>query len=246
MRVFLVACLFGPCVPAALAASAPKAEVPVPFVGCKSDGQVGPLKAPVGKSMVVSISTEAAEKLAYYKAEDGFGVLAPRGWYCFGTYGSNGETLYVSPGPIRGDEVLSAEKWKGFSGPAIEASRQIGDTSGRFEVAKAIARVFPAHDAFVRKVIEERIEPASAFPLGPYPKDKLTYRSKSIVEYETPADTTGLGTQSSLLKNADPIRGVAILVGQVPDLVYLAVRLPPEARDLAPIIVQQVERNAAQ
>lgn len=108
-----------------------------------------------------------------------------------------------------------------------------------------MARVFPSRHELVRKVIEEGIEPANLFPSGPYPKDKLTYRSKDRVEYETPAETDGVGTQSRLLKNADPIYGVAILVGGAPDLAYLAVRLPPEMMDLAPLIIQQVERDAA-
>jgi hypothetical protein len=193
--------------------------------------------------MVVSIDAETAAQLAYYKADEGFGVLAPRGWYCFGTYGSDGENLYVSKDPIRGAELLSTQ-WKGFTGPAIEVSHQMGDTSGRFEVAKTIARVFPAHGAFVRGVINEGIEPASSFPSGPYPKDKLTYKSKEIVEYQTPPETDGLGTQSRLQKNADPIRGVAMLVGETPDLAYLAVRLPGGLTDLTSSIEQQVERDA--
>jgi hypothetical protein len=65
----------------------------LPFVGCKSDGQSGPLRAPKGKSKVLPIGKETAQRLAYYKAEQGFSVLAPRGWYCFETYGSGGAAL---------------------------------------------------------------------------------------------------------------------------------------------------------
>ena len=43
--------------------------------------------------------------------------------------------------------------------------------------------------------------------------------------------------------NDDPIDGVAILQGQPPDLLVLRVRLPPEQRDLAPIIIHQIERE---
>jgi hypothetical protein len=68
----------------------------------------------------------------------------------------------------------------------------------------AIARVFPAHRAFVRKVIAEGIEPTSDFPFGPYPNDKLTYKNKEMVEYETPAHKDGLGTQSRLQKSYWP------------------------------------------
>jgi hypothetical protein len=109
-----------------------------------------------------------------------------------------------------------------------------------------VARVFPSHRAFVSKVIAEGIEPASDFPLGPYPKDRLVYKNKESVKYETPALTNGLGTQSRLQKNADPIRGVAVLVGQEPSLLFLAVRLPSEIADLTSPIIQQTECDAVQ
>ncbi len=195
----------------------------VPFVGCKSDGQIGPLRAPTGQSRVLPIDKETAQRLAYYKAEQGFGVLAPRGWYCFETYGSGGGSLFVSPQPINAHDLFS-ESWKGFIGPAIQFATDVGGTSGRFEVARIVARVFPAHRAFVRDVIAEGIDPASDFPFGPYPSDKLTYKNKETVEYETPAHKEGLGTQSRLQKNGDPIRGVVILVGEDTDLLSLATR----------------------
>lgn len=215
----------------------------VPFVGCKSDGQTGPLNAPNNKSKIVSISAATAQRLAYYKAEESSGVLAPRGWYCFGIYGSNGASLFVSAHPINTTNLFSTT-WEGFTGPVIQISNAAGDTSGRFEVASIIARIFPAHKAFVRKVIAEGIEPASNFPFGAYPNDKLTSKSKDRVEYQTPAQMDGLGTRTRLLKNAEPISGVEILVGGTPDLLSLAVRLPPDLSDLAPTIIQQVELEA--
>src|SRR5215831_3930706 len=82
------------------AASSKKQVASVPFVGCQSNGRVGPLEAPTGKGATISISPEAGQRVAYYKAERSTGVLGPRGWYCFGTYGSSGATLFVSPQPI--------------------------------------------------------------------------------------------------------------------------------------------------
>jgi hypothetical protein len=216
----------------------------VPFVGCKADGQQGPLKAPVGKPKSIAIAPQLAQRLAYYQAQYGIGVLAPRGWHCFGTYGSSGQNLYVAPAPITSTELLS-DSWKGFTGPAIQLSLSFGDTSGRFEVAEIIARVFPTHKAFVQNVIAENIEPASSFPSGPYPNDKLTYKSSELVEYVTPANTEGLGTRSSLTKNDAPIFGVAILTGEELSLMQLSSRLPPDLADLATSIVQQVELNTA-
>jgi hypothetical protein len=223
---------------------AQKSTVTVPFVGCKSDGQVGPLAAPTGKPKSVAISADIAQRLAYYEAENGVGVLAPRGWYCFETYGSSGSNLFVSPTPIDPAEPFS-DNWKGLPGTALQYSLTLGGTSGRFEVAKIIARVFPAYGAFVSHVIAEGIEPASTFPSGPYPTDKLTYKSKEIVEYITPANGDGLGTESRLIKNSAPIDGVAILTGVDTNLVQLAARLPPDMAHLVPAIVQQVERDAA-
>ena len=131
------------------AAPVKTATVTVPFVGCASDGQAGPQAAPSGKSLTVTIPAGVAQRLAYYKAEYSAGVLAPRGWHCFSTYGSNGASLFVSPEPMDSKTLLSLD-WKGFTGPAIQISVSDGGTSGRFEVAKVIARVFPEYKAFAQ------------------------------------------------------------------------------------------------
>jgi hypothetical protein len=222
----------------------PAATVQVPFVGCASDGQVGPLKAPTGQSKAFAITGSSAQRLAYYKAKNGVGVLAPRGWNCFSTYGSNGSNLFVSPDPIDSNAIFSSN-WKGFSGPVIEASIVSGVTSGRFQVAQVIARVFPAYVAFVRNVIAEGLEPASSFPSGPYPRDKLTYHGKNIVEFETPANAEGLGTNSDLQIGASPIDGAAVISGEDTDLVLLSARMPDSDRDLIQTIIGQVELEAA-
>jgi hypothetical protein len=218
--------------------------VRVPFVGCPSDGQTGPVDAPKGADKVVQLDAGIAQKLAYYQAEYAPAVLAPRGWYCFGAYGSNGAFLLVAPQPIKGDDLLLSPE-RGPTGPAVQAGVSSGETSGRFEVARIIARVFPKERAFVRNIIKEGIEPASDFPFGPYPNDKLTYRGDRIVEYQTPPRSEGLGTISRLKANDYPINGVAILRGP-PDLILLAVRLPSEMHDLTSQIVQQVERDNAE
>lgn len=95
-----------------LIAYAALGQATVPFVGCKSDGQVGPIDAPKGKDVVLPIPAEAAARLAYYKA-DHFGVLGPRAWNCFRLYGSSGNVLFVSPGPIN-FAMTSSGNWKGF------------------------------------------------------------------------------------------------------------------------------------
>ncbi len=98
---------------------------------------------------------------------------------------------------------------------------------------------------FVQDVIAEGIEPAKSFPTGPYPNDRLTYRRKKVVEFETPANTEGLGTRSRLQKNGSPISGVAILVGDEPNLTQLSLRLPPAVKDLERAIIEQTEFEAS-
>lgn len=241
--LFLSLSLFVPCSllgqATGHASRTQEAIVRVPFVGCESDGQVGPVDAPQGQSKVVTISAESAQRLAYYKADNGVGTLAPRGWHCFGTYGSSGSTLYVSPKAIKSADVFS----KGFGGTAIQISTEYGGTSGRFGVAKVIARVFPAHLRFVKHVIAEGIMPASSFPSGPYAKDKLTYRSNEIVEFQTPANSKGLGTGSGI-QNSSPVSGVAILFGEETNLLQLSVRLSLDTNNLAQAIIQQTEYDA--
>ncbi len=95
--------------------------------------------------------------------------------------------------------------------------------------------------AFASAVIQEGVLPAKDFPSGPYPADKLIYRSDRMVEYETPAHLDGLGTMDQLRPGDRPIQGVAILKGQPPDLISLAVRLPTETSQLAPLIIRQTE-----
>lgn len=225
----------------------PTVQVPtvkVPFVGCASDGQAGPQSAPTGQNQAVAISATAAQRLAYYKAEYSIGILAPRGWHCFSTYGSNGSNLYVTPAAIDPKAPFSAG-WKGFSGEAIELAFSDGGTSGRFQVAQVIARVFPAYKAFAQSVIAEGIEPASSFPSGPFPQDKLTYRGTSVVEFETPANATGLGTNSELQVGPGPVDGVAIISGADTDLTQISARLSGSDSGLIQPIIGQVEREAA-
>jgi hypothetical protein len=191
----------------------------------------------------VSISRELAQKLAYYKADQGVGVLAPRGWYCFGTYGSGGESLFVSPRPIDAKRVFS--EGPGLTDAAVQASYSYGGTSGRFTVAEVIARVFPAYRDFVTGVMQGFEQPQGSYTFGPYPADTMTYKSNALVEYRTPARTEGLGTHSWLRKNDRPISGAAILVGGTPDLLFLAVRLPPGMDAATDAIIARIEHDAA-
>ena len=217
----------------------------VPFVGCIAVGQSSPgLDAPPGESRSLPIPPEAAQKLAYYKSGQDLGVLAPRGWYCVEISDSGGRRLVLGPQPIDPGNMFPRGE-TGFTGPVIEVSSIHSNTAGRFEIARIIGRVFPAYRAVVTRVCKMFNEPASAYTFGPYPADTLTYKSTRVVEYTTPSRTEGLGTQSQLSKSGSPIEGVAMLVGNAPDLLLLAVRLPGNLRGLTAAIVHQVERDAA-
>jgi hypothetical protein len=161
-----------------LAAGMAFGQVTVPFVGCKSDGQVGPREAPAGKPKAVALPAEVAGRLAFYKAEIGGGVLAPRGWYCFGTYGSGGSNLLVSPVPIDAARIFTRD-WEGLPGSGLELRFSDGGTSGRFHVAEIIDRVFPDYRKFADQV-NEIFESKPPGHFGPYPTDKLTYRSSRL------------------------------------------------------------------
>jgi hypothetical protein len=209
----------------------------VPFVGCASDGQTGPNEPPRG----APIDIQGGEGLAYYA--DGFiGVLAPRGWSCFGTYGSSGSTLFVAPTQLNSKIVMDSH-WQGIPGDGIQASQSLGDTSGRFSAAAIAARVFPSKRDYVQRVIDEGLLPASNFPFGPYPGDRLMYKSDLIVEYETPAHSTGLGTLTRLRPNDNAIRGVALFGDEESGVFQLAARLPRTAQRLLPIILQKFEKD---
>ncbi len=121
----------------------------------------------------------------------------------------------MAPQPITGSQLFSS-RWAGLAGPAVEVADWSGDTSGRFEVARLIARVFPGEKAFVQGVVGEGVEAPSEFPHGPYPTDKLIRKGDRIVEYQTPPRSEGLGTMGELRANSRPISGVAILHGGRP------------------------------
>ena len=191
-----------------------------------------------GAPKSVAIDAAAASQLAFYQAQDSFGVLAPRGWNCLYIYGSSGASLVVSPNALNG--ALDVR----LAGAGVVETLSDGGTSGRFDVAKYSARLFAKQEQkFIAGVIAEGIEPKTDFPFGPYPADKLSYQTPLLVEFETPGNKDGLGTSDRLQKNAQPILGMATLkpTPDGPDFFLLTVRLPPNQAGLATAIVKQAE-----
>lgn len=219
-------------------------QLTVPFVGCVAQGQLENFKAPTGTPHLVGISAENAQKLAYYRAAIDLGVLAPRGWYCEGSSGSSGNALWLSPEPIN----RHVPRWKGFSGPAIEIYRISSGASGMYDVAEILARVFREYKDQAAPVLALIERPV---PSGPYPNDALTYTNRSVVEFRTPPQAEGLGTHLTWLRKSNlPVSGAVIMlekpssVEELPDMLLLAVRLPPALQRLTPVIVRDAEREA--
>jgi hypothetical protein len=215
----------------------------IPFVGCQSDGQMGLQPAPTGSDKQVHIDATKAAQLAFYSAQQSVGILAPRGWFCFGTYGSGGNSLFITPYPIGSSDFFGKDP-KRLAGSGIQITYTFGDTSGRFIVAAIVARVFPDQRGYVDQIIAEKLVPAKDFPVGPYPADKLKRHGPNLVEYWTSPNSKGLGTDSWLKPNKDPIEGFVMLV-QPPDLVSLSARLPSNLSHLLPIIMRQAEQEVS-
>ena len=227
-----------------LAAFLPSAALadPVPFVGCRSDGQMGPLPAPRRRA-TPRVAPAAARQLAYYASEYD-GVLAPRGWHCFGLYGSNGSILIVTPEPHDGRDLLRARA-RPLRGPAVQLTFSSGGTSGRFAVAETIARAFPDHMDFARRVAAEGI--GAPLPPGPYRTDSMVRLRSNAVGYRTPAAREGLGTDSRLAPNDRPIDGLAIIFPEEDmNLIKIDVRLSADQATLAtPILNAELPRRGA-
>jgi hypothetical protein len=214
------------------------AAAAVPFVGCPSDGQLGPQPAPKTTSQVPQVVGPGEDQLAYYASGD-IGVLAPRGWHCVSLIGSNGVSIFVTPEPHTGKALLADTK---LEGPAIQLSYIEGETSGRFAAARIDAVLFPGRRKFVDGVIAEGVEPRRDFHFGPYPHDKLARLGADLVEFETPAGEEGLGEMSRLANSSDPISGLAVQTGEN-GVAVLDVRVPMNLRALVPTILASTRRQ---
>lgn len=218
-------------------------EAEVPAVGCPMDGQQGPQAAPkLAKSVRVVVPQGMQSALALYSGDDdtATGVLAPRGWDCFGTYGSSGVTLYVVPRRLRGAILDRADKIKG--GPVVMRTLASGGTSGRFTVAHVSARIFPRIRAFVEGVRKEGVDSAKDYVFTPWPKDRLDRLSDFVVSYVTPPRAEGLGTAVGPSPGGEPIAGLAFLSDwegkdDGPNLINIAIRLDARDRRLSTGII---------
>ena len=227
--ISFVAALFA----ALLAPLAAKAQTAVPFVGCEGEGMTGHANAPPPRA-TPKLANEAAKALAYYASPD-LAALAPRGWKCDFVFGSSGTFLTIKP-PGEDDGECRG----------VFAAHMYGGTSGRFDVAKIAARIFPSAQAYVQGVIDEKLPGSDDIHFGAYKTDKLTRLGPNIVEYETPPRATGLGDEAVGTTHPWPIRGVAILMPkQYMDVQKLDLCLPPAQAGLGSTILKAFEAEVA-
>ena len=178
--------------------------------------------------------------MAFYGSRDGLGVVAPRGWHCFELYGSNGQTLIVTPERHDFDFFHNERQ---LDGPAVVLTQRYGGTSGRWAVAAMIVRYFPEHSDFVRGIEEMGLE-LGEMPAGPFPDDVVHRIGPNALEYTTPTNRDGLGTTAYLGVGAGPIAGLVMLFPETDmNMIHVAVRLPPELSSRTPVIVEQVRRE---
>jgi hypothetical protein len=178
---------------AALLGTAHAEDVPtakVAFVGCPGIGGAdpGPWPVPKGAPKVLpSPPTVPAARIAYYRANNGPGVFAPRGWHCQAWGGSSGSFIIVTPTAQRA--VIPREAVKG---PGVIAIKSYGGTSGRFDVAEVSARLFPKVMAdFIARVKAEGFPSPDFSKIKPFPHDEYTYLTPKLVVFATPAHRDG-------------------------------------------------------
>jgi hypothetical protein len=210
--------------------------VTVPFVGCETVGPMGSAPAPGGSTVDVAINPGFVDQLAFYRAEEGEGVLAPRGWHCVAMYGPGIVRLVVMPGIDR--ELAAAGKLE-ISGPAVAVETAEGAGPGKVKVAGLSARLFPVRRDWARQTLRAA---GLAAPDGPYAHDVLSYENDVVVQFRTPANQEGFGAEL-FGRGADPVDGLAMLIGQ--DSLLVQVRLPDSLRRLTSAILKQVEQEVA-
>lgn len=233
--------------------SLPAQLVEVPFVACGATGQIGWEPSSQPQNSGIRLPARQAAQLAYFSAQEGIGLLGPKGWHCLGLIGSSGPILIVSPHELRqafeNDRTAEIER-----GPIVLWAFRSAHTSGRNEVCELIAPYFPQHIGFVNRVREIFDLPEDHFPSAPFPADVWSRKGVNTIIYRTPPQAEGLGTKLILKPSDLAIEGYVQIVEaqyppnktpQVDGAVLLATRLPESLRPLAPLILKPVKPYAS-
>jgi hypothetical protein len=229
--ILLLAC------PGLAAAAGAEIQQRVPAVGCPANDQMGGARLQAGASMPAPLQQQVAGQIAYYEAEHSPGVYAPRGWSCRAWIGSNGSVLVVTPRRLEPPYFPLPR----ITGPAVTIDSSDAGTSGRFHVAIVAAQLFPLVGSdLITRVRAEHLISDSSFDVQPYADDQLRYLSDRFVEYTTPPNRTGLGTDGLLEMSDLPVRGLTLLnlAVEANTLTEVRVRLPVGLNPVADSIVQ--------
>jgi hypothetical protein len=211
--------------------------VPVPLVECPTNDQPGRSGPRVGVSMPAPVDGRMAEQIAYYRSLRSPGVYAPRGWQCHGWDGSNGTILVVTPRRLEPPFFPLPL----ITGPAVMIQSSDAGSSGRFHVAVVAAQLFALiADEFIATIRQERVISDASLQAAPDPDDQIQYISDRLVQFTTPANRNGLGTDGLFEMSEWPVRGLTILnlENDVNSLTEVRVRLPPALNAAASAIVQ--------
>jgi hypothetical protein len=209
----------------------------VPFIGCETLGQGKAEPAPGGAAFELNTHQELAGQLAYYKAQDGYGVLGPRGWQCVATQTADSTRLLVMPEIDRAK--LSAGTFE-VTGPAILAESDGGLCEICVTVPRMAIRLFPTEREWGTLVLRDK--GVKDIAIGPYPADVIDRQDDKTMRFRTPANKDGFGTER-FKASADPIDGLAMLLGGQSEGMLLQVRLPDAMRRLTTVILRQMQQE---
>jgi len=178
-----------------------------------------------------------AQQIAFYRSLNSPGVYAPRGWQCRGWDGSNGTILVVTPHRLEPPYYPLPV----IAGPAVMIQTSDAGSSGRFHVAIVAAQLFALiADEYIATIRQEHVISDSAWQPEPDPDDQIQYISDRLVQFTTPANRTGLGTDGMFEMSDWAVTGLIILnlERDVNSLTEVRVRLTPALNAVAATIMQ--------
>jgi peptidoglycan hydrolase-like protein with peptidoglycan-binding domain len=214
----------------------------VPVIACPSTTQ-GTDATPRRASSAVEIEVppEIAAELALYVSYGApKGILAPRGWKCEDTGGSNGMGPFIAP-----------HSAAGTSNPAKASAEHVklrvafGGTSGRCEFANTTGPLFPKGRSLIESVWFADTCGAP-YRTRPWDGEQLEYLGDFLVRFVDPPFVAGTGTGSP---NEHAIHGIAWMDtggGGFLSSVVIAARLAPRRRHLVGPILDHFLKSVVQ
>jgi hypothetical protein len=219
----------------------------IELIGCPVFGHAdeAPEAAPAKRLIKLSLRKGMASRMAVYRGALGPAVFGPRGWHCFARYGSGAFVLDVRPEPFNASGEAQGGPF-GSNSRAISVEIINGGTSGRYEAAPIIARLFPEFRSFAEEVRDMGGIPRSEFVFAPYPNDRVITLAYNVVEFETPGNSEGIGTRGGFVAGPDSIKGIASVSGSPsePSVRVMRARLGSQFSDVTEELMRLVSLAA--